>query len=271
MTKELELKSETALATMPMSIAELEGDADLGGKVSLADISIPYVYALQSNSPQVNPDSEKFIEGAMPGQLLVTAIDAVFDGRTKGLRIIPCYFESKINEWIPREQGGGLVGSYEPGDPIMNGATPNDKGIPALPNGHLLVQTHYQYVLLYNPNSSSWVQAIIPIKSTGLKKSRKLNSTIATTVIPNTTKKAPRFLYEWVLKTVKEQKDVNIWSNLDFTQGPMVSRECYDASKQYALIAAKGILRKNNEESKAEESVGGIHAQAIPAGAEDVM
>lgn len=258
MTNEIALKSDVALGLMPMDINEMMADAELGGKVSLADISIPYIYALQSNSPQVNPDSEKFIEGATPGMLLVTSLDSVFDGRKIGLPIVPCYFEAKINEWIPREQGGGLVNSYEPDSNIMDGAKPNDKGIPCLPNGHLLVQTAYHYVLFKNPLTGNWTQAIIPMKSTGLKKSRKLNSVINTTFIPGTTKKAPRFLYTWNLTTVKEQKDVNIWSNLEFTQLDMVNAEAYAAAKQYAIVAAKGILRKATDESK--------HADADPVG-----
>lgn len=250
MNKELEMKSDVALGTMPFNIEEMSADAELGGKIALADISIPYIYALQANSPQVSVDSEKYIDGALPGMFLVTSLDKVYDGRNKGLKIVPCFFETKINEWIPREAGGGLVGSYESDNPIMNNTKLNDKGIPCLPNGHLMVQTAYHYVLVQLPDTGSWVQAIIPLKSTGLKKSRKLNSTISTTNIPGTNKRAPRFLYSWTLTTVKEQKDINIWSNFEFTQGDMVTSEAYAAAKQYAIVAAKGILRKVGEESK---------------------
>ena len=252
MKKELEVKKETALAPMPFDLNELAADAELGGKVALADISLPYIYALQSNSPQTNPDSEKYIEGAVAGMILISSLDKAYEGRTKGLKIVPCFFESKINEWIPREIGGGLVGTYEPDDPIMNSTKLNAKGIPCLPNGHMMVPTAYHYVLVQLPDTGSWIQAIIPMKSTGLKKSRKLNSVISTTNIPGTNKRAPRFLYSWMLNTVKEQKDVNIWSNFEFTQSDMVSSEVYAAAKQYAIVAGKGILRKAAEESKHE-------------------
>lgn len=241
---------QTALTELPLTLEELSKDADLGGKMSMQDVSIPYVYVLQSNSPQVNPESEKYIEGAKPGMIYVTALEKVFEGKQEGLPFIPCYFEARINEWISRDAGGGLVNTYMPDDPIMNKAKPSDRGIPILPNGHLLVQTQYHYLLTWIPTEESWIQTVMPVKSTGLKNARKMNRDIATMKVPGTTTKAPRFLYKWTMKTMRQQKDQNIWSNFLFIQGDIVSKPQYEAAKNYALIAAKGILRKPQDEDQ---------------------
>jgi len=255
MSNEIMLKSENALAEVPMSLEDMAGDADLGGKVSLKDIAVPYLYVLQSNSPQTNADHSKYIKGASSGMLYLTNLEVVYDGREMGLEFIPCYFESLVTEWTPREAGGGLIASHEPGAEILNKAKPNERGQLFLPNGHQLIETAYHYVLVKRPDTGVYVQAIMPMKSTALKVSRRMNSTIATTMIPGTSKQAPRWLYKWHFLTTRETKDQYVFSAPKFTQLGMVTANEYNAAKQYALIAAKGLLRRVALESAAEETV----------------
>jgi hypothetical protein len=250
----LALKSETSLANMPMPLEDLVKDAQLGGEVGLKDIAIPYLYILQTNSPQCNEDSEKYIEGARAGMFLLTVMDKVFEGRDKGITVVPCYYERKIMEWIQREEGGGLVGSYEAEHPIMRDAKPNEKGQMILPNGHMLMDTAYHYVLAYDESDKTWVQCIMPMKSTGLKVSRKLNSIVKKSLIPGTQNKAPRFLFQYNLKTIKEQKDTNIWSSPVFEQLGIVSKEVYDAAKAYSIIASQNLLARAPETNGHVES-----------------
>jgi hypothetical protein len=97
-----------------------------------------------------------------------------------------------------------------------------------------------------------WKQGVIPFKSTALKVSRKWNSLMATTYIPNTTKLAPKFLYTYDLRTVKEQKDNYVWSSPIISRSDMVSKPVYDAAKDYSIIASKGILRRKVLASEAK-------------------
>ena len=247
MSNELQLKSETALATVPIDLDTLAKDAELGGKVGLKDIAIPYLYVMQALTPQANPDNDKYIEGASAGMFLLTVKNKIYDGRKEGIKVVLCYYERRIMEWIPREQGGGLVGSYPADDPIMNQARPNDRGQMMLPNGHQLMDTAYHYVLVYDKSDETWTQAIMPLKSTALKVSRKLNSELSTSMVPGKKQKAPRFLFEYNIKTAKEQKDENVWSSPVFVQGDIVSLEVYNAAKEYAKIAAQNLLSRAPE------------------------
>ncbi|MDQ3239679.1 MAG: hypothetical protein M3P33_04090 [bacterium] len=254
-SKEMALASTSALAEVPINIADMEADVALGGKLGMKDISIPYVYIMQTNSPQVNPDNNKYIQGAVAGMILLTNLDIVFEGRNTGLKFVPCYYERKINEWVDRDKGGGLVGSYGGDDPIMNRAKPNDRGQMILPNGHMLVDTAYHYVLVHDEASNIWHQAVMPLKSTALKHSRRMNSTLATTKIPGTDKQAPRFLHPWIMKTTKEQKDTNVWSAPAFEpSNKMVSADVYAAAKAYAKIAGAGLLRRSIEETEVKNA-----------------
>jgi len=252
MTKEVTLEQTGALAPMPFSVEDMAADSNLGGKISLSDIAVPYLYILQGLSPQVNPDHAKYIPGSTAGMLYLSNLERTFEGRNTGLVIVPCYYERLVTEWTPREQGGGLVASHDPNADIVGLAKPNDRNQQILPNGHQLIDTAYHYVLVQDPESKVWHQAIMPLKSTALKASRRMNSTISTTNIPGTDKRAPRFLFKWRLTTQKEQKDQNIWSSPKLEQLDMVTADVYRAAKDYALVAAKGLLRRVAQESEME-------------------
>jgi hypothetical protein len=257
-TKEVALEQPGALAPIPFSVEDMEADANLGGKVGLADIAIPYLYILQSNSPQCNPDHAKYIEDAKAGMLYLSNLEKVYDGRNAGLVIVPCYYERLVNEWLPRSVGGGLVGSHDPEAELLKTARMVEvepgKNQLQLPNGHQIIDTAYHYVLAQDPTTKVWYQAIMPFKSTALKASRRMNSTINTTMIPNTDKRAPRFLFKWKLTTMKEQKDDQVWSSPKLEQLDMVTADVYNSAKSYALIAAKGLLRRVTAEAEMEDA-----------------
>lgn len=244
-----------ALANIGVSAEDLAKDARLGGDMGMSDISIPYLALLQTNSPQVNPDHDKYIEGAIASMLYLTVVEEVYEGRKDGVLIVPCYYERQINEWVDRDEGGGLVRNYPTGDPIMDKARADDKGRMRLPNGHLLVDTAYHYLLVKSPVSNMWHQAIMPCKGTFLKKSRRLNSEISTTKVPGTDMRAPRFLYTYRLRTAKEQKDDNVWNVPDFTRADMVDQALYTAGKSYAQIAAEATLRRPSLESTTDAEI----------------
>lgn len=255
MTKEIALEQPGALAPMPFSVEELAEDVNLGGKTSLADIAVPYLYILQTNSPQVNPDHPKYVNDAKPGMLYLSNLEKVYDGRNTGLIVVPCYYERLVTEWLPRDAGGGLVASHDPEAEILRSARSvetNGKTIQVLPNGHQIIETAYHYMLVQDPNSGVWYQAIAPFKSTALKASRRMNSTISTTMIPGTDKRAPRFLFKWKMTTVKEQKDDYVWSSPKLEQLDMVTADVYRSAKDFALISAKGILRRVAAEAEQE-------------------
>ena len=256
--KKIEKDKQIAMAPMPGALAnigvnleDLKRDAKLGGELGMTDISVPYLGVLQSNSPQVNPDHDKYIEGATAAMFYLTVIEKVFEGRKEGLRMVPCYYERMLNEWVDRDSGGGLIRSYPMGDAIMDKAKPDDKNRLRLPNGHLIVDTAYHYVLVEDPATKIWHQTIMPCKSTFLKKSRRFNSEISTTKVPGTDVRAPRFLYIYRCRTVKEQKDDNVWSVPDWVKEDMVDAGLYQQAKLFAQVAAEATLRKPTAESGA--------------------
>ena len=252
MTKEVLMTQPGSLAEMPMSVADMQADAELGGKVTLADIAVPYLYILQGLSPQVNTDHDRYIKDAKPGMLYLTNLELVFEGRDIGLTVVPCYYERLVTEWLPRESGGGLVASHIPDSPAVTNYATDEKGRNFLTNGHQIIDTAYHYFLVQHPETKVWYQAIAPFKSTALKASRRMNSTINTTMIPGTNTRAPRFMNSWQLTTRKEQKNSYVWSSPSLELKGMVSADVYAAAKAFAIVAAKGLLRRSSTEADME-------------------
>ncbi len=239
-------------AQLPAGMTDMEEllrDSGAGvDSMGMDDVAVPYLYVLQTNSPQVNPDSDSYIEGAKAGMFFNNVSMEIYDGRTDGLIVIPCAYERKYVEWVPRDSGGGYVADHDIESGILSETTPNEKGIPCLKNGNLIVETAYHYVYFKNPKDGQWDQIIIPMKSTFLKKSRRWNKTLMATLIPGTSNRAPRWLYPYKIMTVKESKGENVWSNVDLTRlEEMVNADQYRAAKAFAEIVKSGQVVKAKE------------------------
>lgn len=233
-----------------MDLSELMADAGAGvDNLGMDDVAVPYLYILQKGSPQVDEDSEARIPDAKQGMFFNNVTNEIFNGREEGIMVIPCAYERKYVEWIDRDSGGGgYVADHDIDSDILSECTPNEKGIPVLKNGHLIIETAYHYVYMMNPNTGRWEEIIIPMKSTALKKSRRLNKALMATFIPGTASKAPRWLYIYNFKTVKEQRGDNTWSNFEINRtDQMVNKEQYIACKSFAELFEKGGITRAAE------------------------
>lgn len=251
-------KKETEVATVKES-AQLPAGIDMDDllrdsgagvdDMGMDDVAVPYLYILQSNSPQVNEDDDRYVKGAKAGMFYNNVNEEAYDGRDTGITVIPVAYERKYVEWIDRDSGGGgYVAEHSIDSSILSECTPNEKGIPCLANGHLIIETAYHYVFMKNPNNGVWEEIIIPMKSTMLKKSRRWNKALMATLIPGTSNRAPRWLYPYQLKTVKETKNGNTWSNFDIERLPdMVTAEQYRACKSFAELFAAGAVVRAKE------------------------
>lgn len=240
---------ESAQLPAGMSMEDLLRDSGAGvDSMGMDDVAVPYLYILQTNSPQVNPDHDSYIEGAKAGMFFNNVSNEIYDGRETGLVVIPCAYERKYVEWVPRDSGGGYVADHDIESNILSETTPNEKGIPCLGNGNLIIETAYHYVYFQNPLTGVWEEIIIPMKSTMLKKSRRWNKTLMATLIPGTTNRAPRWLYPYRLKTVKESKNDNTWSNFDIERLPNpVTADQYRAAKAFAELFDTGMIVRAKE------------------------
>lgn len=75
------------------------------------DNLVPLVRVLQKLSPQCEPRSAEHVEGAEAGMFWLKGMELV--PGDEGLLAQPCSFSKWVTEWVPRDNGGGLVGRFE--------------------------------------------------------------------------------------------------------------------------------------------------------------
>ena len=117
-------KDEGALPAALMD--QMDGYDGAGGEdASAQDMMIPYLTILQALSPQLNKQKGEFIQDAEQGEFFNSATNQTFSGED-GIMIIPVYYQRKYTEWVPRIDGGGLVGEHGP--EILEQTTRSDIG-----------------------------------------------------------------------------------------------------------------------------------------------
>jgi len=209
------------------------------------DLSTPFLLILQPLSPQVEE-----IEGAKPGSLFVTVGERVFDGGEEGVQIVPCHFQSRWIEWVPRDAGGGFVRQYEPGEEPP-GAAGNIKV--TLENGNDCVKTHLQYVLLLPPGEEPQ-PVVLSCAGTALTPSAKLNSALAAATTPRGV--LPRFASIWRLTTHKRKNDLGMWytwnAEQEYRLQPSESEE--DSALFFMAAAFQEAVRSDQVELKMEHA-----------------
>lgn len=232
-----------------LDVDALARDAeDTRPELGAGDVALPFLSILQSGNPQVKPSSPAYIPGATEGMLYDNVSNEVFDGIEEGLLVVPCTYERKYVEWVPREAGGGWVGDYPASSNILEQTKPNDKKQPTLPNGNLVIETAYYFVLWMHPETGVWRQGVIPMKSTQLKKSRAWINELNTRTIPGSDTTAPWFLWPWLMQTVPESKNDNNWMNFKLTKlDEFVSTELYEKAKEFANLVGSGLITRSAE------------------------
>jgi hypothetical protein len=173
--------------------------------VGAQDIAIPRFKILQDLSPEVNKRKDKYVEGAVPGQIFNTAFKQASDS----INVLPCIYRRHHIEWLPER--GGYVQDHGEDASLLRQARPDEKRNMILPNGNIIVETATWYVIDLDTGS----QAIIPMSRTQLGPSRDW-MTLATAEKldrPDGQGKytPPLFFRGYTLTTALREKGENSW------------------------------------------------------------
>ena len=170
------------------------------------DITIPRLAIVQSGSPQRKKKDEKYIEGAEEGMIFNTVTNTVY-GNT--IEVIPCGYRKTYVEWVPREDGGGLVAVHDmkPADTKTDPKTRK-----SLLGKNQIVDTAEHFVLLQKEDGTH-EPAVLNMTSSNLSVSRKWNTLLKMKKIniKGQTIDPPSFLYKFNLSTVQAENDLGSW------------------------------------------------------------
>jgi hypothetical protein len=238
MANEMTKKANTELALANT----FEDDAVAGGFDNMGqdDFALPFLRLLTSTSPEVGE-----VEGAMPGMVYNTVTGQLYDGK-KGITVIPCAYVRQYIEWAPRGQGSGAPIAIYPATSDILSRTHREPGDNKdyLDNGNYVENTANHYVLVIDGNVPE--PALITMKSTQLKKSRKWNSMMMSTKMmgKNGPFTPPMYSHLYRLTTQAESNDKGKWYGWEIERvGPVEDKDLYVAAKSFAGSISDGAVK----------------------------
>lgn len=247
---EVAMKKENAVA-----VNMFEADADKGSQnMTQEDLALPFLKVLGQLSPEVNKRDGKYVEGAEPGMILNTVTNEVFDG-TKGIDVLPVFYERKYVEWQDRGEGKGApVAIHDASSDIMSQTTRDKSFKDRLPNGNYLENTANHYVVVLGDSPQT---ALISMKATQLKISRKWNSIMMGIKLQgkNGLFTPPTYSHIYNLKTVQMSNDKGTWFGWEVSKvGPISDQGVYQIAKSFADKVGKGDVevKHGSDESKTD-------------------
>ena len=186
------------------------------------DMSIPFLQILQSLSPQCTKGEPEFIKGAEPSDLYDTVAQVVFktrdvdDNVQEGVRILPIHYKRSFIEWVPRNQGGGIVNEWSVAEGMSMITARNESNQDIIqPNspigtpGNQLNDTHTHFVFLI-AEDGSYEPVIMTMASTQIKPSKDLNNMVNKQQLPDG-REAPRYFGIYGVTTQRKSNDQGSW------------------------------------------------------------
>ena len=240
-------KNEGALALNSM----FEEDALSGFEgMNQDDFALPFLRLLTNTSPEVGE-----VEGAMPGMVYNTVTGDLYDGK-KGIEVVPCAYVRQYIEWAPRGSGSGAPVAMYPATSDVLSRTHREPGDNKdyLDNGNYIENTANHYVMVIRDDGTP-EPALISMKSTQLKKSRKWNSMMQSVKVAgkNGLFTPPMYSQVYRLTTVAESNDKGKWFGWEVERvGPVEDASVYQAAKAFATSVNAGDVKVKHQDEAAE-------------------
>ena len=238
-----------------IAVANFEADSGKGlGNLSQEDLALPFLKILGQLSPEVNKRDGKYVNGAEPGMIFNSVTGELFDG-AKGINVIPCHYKLEYIEWRDRGEGSGApVAIHSSSSDIMTKATRDASFKDRLPNGNYLEKTASHFVVVGGDAPST---ALIAMKSTQLKISRKWNSMMAGIRLKgkNGLFTPASFSHIYRLTTTQQSNDKGTWFGWEVSKvGPVEDAALYQQAKAFAENVSKGDVKVKHGETTQKQT-----------------
>ena len=227
-----------------IAISSFEVDSGKGlGKLTQEDLALPFLKILGQLSPEVNKRDGKYVKGAEPGMIFNSVTGELYDG-AKGIQVVPCHYKLEYIEWRDRGEGSGApVAIHSSSSDVMTKTTRDASFKDRLPNGNYVERTASHFVIVNGQTPST---ALIAMKSTQLKISRKWNSMMAGIRLKgkNGLFTPASFSHIYQLKTVQQSNDKGTWFGWEVSKiGPVQDTTLYQQAKTFAENVSKGDVK----------------------------
>jgi len=238
-----------------IAVANFEADSGKGlGNLGQEDLALPFLKILGQLSPEVNKRDGKYVNGAEPGMIFNSVTGELFDG-AKGINVIPCHYKLEYIEWRDRGEGSGApVAIHSSSSDIMTKVTRDASFKDRLPNGNYLEKTASHFVVVGGDAPST---ALIAMKSTQLKISRKWNSMMAGIRLKGKSGlfTPASFSHIYRLTTTQQSNDKGTWFGWEVSKvGPVEDAALYQQAKAFAENVSKGDVKVKHGETTQKQT-----------------
>ena len=237
------------------ALINLEEDSGKGlSNVGQEDLALPFLKILGQLSPEVNKRDGKHVENAEPGMIFNSVTSELFDG-AKGIQVVPCHYKLEYIEWKERGEGSGApVAIHSSSSDIMTKTTRDSSFKDRLPNGNYIEKTASHFIIVCENNPST---ALIAMKSTQLKISRKWNSMMAGIKLKGQKGlfTPASFSHIYRLKTTQQSNDKGTWFGWEVSKiGAVQENSLYQQAREFADNISKGDVAVKHGETATKQT-----------------
>ena len=233
-------------------------EADAGDGIrdlTQEDLALPFLKILSGLDPLLDE-----LDTARRGDLYNTVSGQVYSGKD-GIRVIPCAYQRRFIQWAPRGSGSGAplaIFETQQECPPVKRSEEDNKDYVVNGDGSYIEETHQHFIVIINEDGSAET-ALIAMKSTALKKSRKWNSMMSSVQMQgkNGPFTPPRFSQVYHLKTVQEENSKGSWHNWEMSrEGPVTDGGLYKRSKEFfeSITSGDVVVKHENEDASKQET-----------------
>ena len=236
MANAVKTKGDNKVATLNMEMFEQDAGAGLDN-LGTEDLALPFLKVLSKLSDELDE-----IDGAKPGDILNTVTNSLYKGKVK---VVPCAYQRRFIQWQPRGTGSGApVGIFKPTDdmPETSRSSEDNKEYLTDGSGDYIEQTCQWYVKVIEKDGTA-SNALIAMKSTQLKKSRKWMSMIMSRQMTgkNGSFTPPMYSHIYNLSTHAEENNKGKWHGWEMAVDKQVDDlNLYNSAKAFAESVDKG-------------------------------
>lgn len=212
-----------ALANLPDYLKSRVGDRTGSEDVGRDDVLIPRLALAQDGmSPQLKKHNENYIPDLEAGQLFDSVNSEVY-----GTEVIVCplFFFKQFIEFVPMNQGGGVVAMYDQQSDVPRAKLQFGKDQAGATVPPAVTEFKNRMCLLSRPGQKPR-PIVVSFKSSGLKAAKKWNSLIMDTQLP-------AFAYTYRLSVKQKVKGQQSWFVLDVERLEAVPQEFFEQAEAY--------------------------------------
>ena len=236
-------------------VVDMFEDGADGAVFAADDLLIPRLQLAQKMSPELDENDAKYIDGIKAGNFFNSVSREIYTE----FDVIPCHSRTSYTEWVPRDQGGGLVAEHEADSRDVKGAethvSDDGKRKDLMQSGNELVIADEFYAFIVKEDGD-YEPVLISMKSSQRKVAKRWRTLISMNKArnPKTNQLQSVAIYStlWKLTSVTEaNKNNDKYSNFAVQKiGPITAdkQDLYHAAKQFRESIIAGEVKAVQEE-----------------------